>query len=294
MKTALPRVWPLALGLLVACKSDNKISSIAVERVAVSTGDFDRVEESLARNGVATDLFEGYIAIPVYDPEAADASMALSVEQLFSGQNEDGYPLTIDYDAIFVNSGTRGFGRYVYNGVESDDSLVASAQTAVAVNAFLEGSRTLVVSDWAYDLVESVFPDKISFLHEEDGTDAAQVGVSDAVVANITDPGLAEVALSDTLELRFDFDSWAVMQEVGPGVDVYLRGDIEHRSLDGEGAVVMRDVPLLVGFNSDAGRVIYSSFSWKAQPPPVTDLLLLYLIEGLSVRVTGESEVAGE
>lgn len=294
MTTARPRVWPLALGLLVACKSDNKISSIAVERVAVSTGDFDRVEESLSRNGVPADLFEGYISIPVYDPGAEEASVALSVELLFTGQNEDGYPLTVDYDAIFVNSGTRGFGRYVYNGVESDDSLVSSAATPLAVNAFLEGKRTLVVSDWGYDLVEAVFPDKISFLHEADGTDAAQVGVSDAVVADITDPGLSDVALSDTLELRFDFDSWAVIQDVGPGVDVYLRGDVEHRGLNGEGDVLLRDVPLLVGFNSGAGRVIYSSFSWKAQPAPVTDLLLLYLIEGLQVRAIGETEVASE
>lgn len=289
-----PRAWPLALGLLVACKSDNKISSIAVERVAVSTGDFDRVEESLARNGVPTDLFEGYISIPVYDPDTETGAMALSVEQLFTGQNEDGYPLTVDYDAIFVNSGTRGFGRYVYNSVESDDSLVASAQTAAAVDAFLGGTRTLVVSDWAYDLVEAVFPDQITFLHEADGTDAAQVGVSDYVVANITNPGLADVALSDTLELRFDFDSWAVMQDVGPDVDVYLRGDIEHRSLDGEGDLLLEDVPLLVGFDAGYGRVIYSSFSWKAQRPPVTDLLLLYLIEGLQVRATGESGVASE
>lgn len=284
----------LALALGPACQSDNKISSIAVERVAVTTGDFDRVEESLARNGVVHDVFEGYISIPVYDPEADAGAMSPKVEELFSGQNEDGYPLTVEYDAIFVNSGTRGFGAFVYNGLESDDSLVNAASTGAAIDAFLEQPRTLVVSDWAWELVEANFPDQIQFQNEELGLDGAQVGLSDRVTAEILDPKLAENALSDTLDLSFDFQYWAVMASVGPEVDVYLRGDIELRGQDGEGAVTLQDVPLLVGFDAGAGRVLYSSFSWKAQRPAVTDLLLLSLIEGLQVDTNADDEAAAQ
>ena len=49
---------------------------------------------------------------------------------------------------------------------------------------------------------------------------------------------------------------------------------------------VLEDAPLLVAFDSGRGRVIYSAFSWKAQSQSVTDLLLLYLAEGLDVEVS--------
>ena len=58
--------------------------------------------------------------------------------------------------------------------------------------------------------------------------------------------------------------------------------------------MTLQDVPLLVGFDAGAGRVLYSSFSWKAQRPAVTDLLLLTLIEGLQVDTNADDEAAAQ
>jgi len=282
--------WFGILALMAgACKSDQKFADIKVDQIAVTTGDFDRVEEALIRGDVSHTLFEGYISIPVYDPDADPSLMSPKVENLFQGTNEDGYPQIVDYDAVFVNSGTRGFGAYVYNGLETDDELILDARTLDALDAFFEEPRTLLVSDWAFDLVEAAFPDKIHFLHEEDGLDAAQLGTSDTVLADVTQAALEENLQSDTLQLTFDFDHWAVMDSVDTGVQVYLKGDVEYYAPGGEGSQVLEDVPLLVGFEHGYGRVIFSSFSWRAQRPAVQDLLLLTLIEGLELNATGDT-----
>ena len=106
------------------------------------------------------------------------------------------------------------------------------------------------------------------------------------VIADVVDPDLAEVLLNDQLQIDFAFSYWTVIESVSEDVDVYLRGDVEYRLSDNTGTAVLEDAPLLVAFDSGRGRVIYSAFSWKAQSQSVTDLLLLYLAEGLDVEVS--------
>jgi hypothetical protein len=296
---SLPRPPRAALLLLVApglaaCKSDNTIKDISVDQVAVTTGDFDRMEETLIRSDTLHDVFEGYISQAIYDPEVDPTVMNPKVEELFTGVNEDGDPLVVEYDALLVNSGTRGFGAYVYNGVDTDDRFLVDPAVPVAMEAFVSQARTLVVSDWSYELVELVWPDQIRFFNEAEGADAAQAGVSESVVAEVVAPGLRELLQADALELQFDFSYWTVIEDVGPDVDVYLRGDVEVRDPNGQGAVPLTDVPLLVGFDAGFGRVVFSAFSWKAQTPEVADLMLSFAVEGLEVEPSGDQLAGAE
>lgn len=275
-----------------ACQSDNDLKAIVIEQTAVVTGDFDRIEESLARHDVKHELFEGYIFDAIYEEDVDPTVMNPKVEALWLGDNLDGDPLTVDYDAIFVNSGSRGLGQYVYNSVETDDAFLIDPQVSVALTAFHVRGGILVVSDWGYDLVEQVWPDQISFLDETEGPDAAQAGLDDGISAQITDPALAANANSDFLDLRFDYSHWTVMADVGPDVTVHLRGDVSYRASSGQGAQTLEDVPLLVSFPVDNGRVIVSSFAWKAQNPGITDVILATLLGEMQVEVhadqTGE------
>lgn len=286
-----------ALCTLAGCKSDNDLKAIVIENTAVITGDFDQIEESLARNGVKHEVFEGYIFDAIYDEDADPEVMNPKVEALWRGTNLDGDPLTVDYDAIFVNSGSRGLGEYVYNGVDADDDFLADPHVPVAMDAFLLRGGVLVVSDWGYDLVESLWPDKITFLDEYDGYDAAQAGLDDTVTAEITDPALEANANSSTLDLRFDYSHWTVIREVSSDVTVHLRGDVSYRASNGQGAQTLTDVPLLVSFPSSNGRVIVSSFAWKAQNPGITDVILATLLADMQVEVvadqTGETDPSG-
>ena len=275
------------LALLVACKNDQGIAEIGFEKVAIATGDFDEIEDALTRAGVEQEVFEGYISQSVYSPDVNPESMALKVEGLFKDSDEDGNPLLFTYDAVFVNSGSRGLGAFVYNSVAEDDKLVADPAVIANVQDYVARARTLVVSDWGYDLVEAAWPDKISFLNEVEGYDASQVGLNEAspsVIATVTDQKLASALGGDQLEVAFDFSHWAVMEDTAPGVDVHLRGDVEYQGADGTGTLRLTDVPLLVSFEADGGRVIYSSFSWRAQRSAVIDIILGQLIEGYEIK----------
>jgi len=278
--------------LLMGCKSDNNIKAITIEQAAVVTGDFDRVEEVLARYDVQHDIFEGYIDQAIYEEDVDPEVMNPKVEALWLADNPDGDPLTVDYDAIFVNSGSRGLGKYVYNAVEEDNAFLVDPRVGVAMDAFMLRGGVLIVSDWGYDLVEALWPDKITFLNEDDGADSAQAGLDDTVSAEITDPALASAADSSHLDLNFDFSYWTVIREVSSDVTVHLRGDVQFRSSAGQGALVLEDVPLLVSFETSNGRVIVSSFAWKAQKAGVTDLILLSLLDGLNVEVRADQTAA--
>jgi hypothetical protein len=273
-------------GLSLSCTNDQGLNELRFENVAVATGDFDRIEEALARNDIRFTPYEGYIEQPVYSEGVDPGSMAVGTEVLFGGTNTDGDPELYSYDAVFVNSGTRGLGAYAYNSLDPDDGIVASEETVSEVVAYVSTNRSLVVSDWAYDLVEAGWPESITFLDEEEGYDGAQAGLDASVIADVVDEDLAEVLLNDQLQIDFDFSYWTVMESVSDDVQVYLRGDVEYRTADNSGTATLDDVPLLVGFDAGRGRVIYSSFSWKAQSQAVTDLLLLYLAEGLEVETS--------
>ncbi len=273
----------LALVSLAACKNEQEVKEIPFDFVAVSTGDFDEMEDALDRNLVASDLYDGFIQGSVYTEGLGPDDIAYKVEQLLTGFDEDGDPLLFRYPAAFVNSGTRGLGRWVYNGTEADDALVSDPEVVARVRDYLAMKRTLVVTDWAYDLVEAAFPDAIAFLDEDQGYDAAQVGVDESIVARVTDPDLAEALGNDQLEVFFDFSYWTVMLEAGEGTDVLLRGDVTYRLGDGEGYATVEDVPLLVAFDTGAGRVVFSSFAWRAQRAWVTDHALAFLVDGFEV-----------
>ncbi len=289
----------VALGIVYAlgspgCKSEQGITEIKLQDIAVVTGDFDQVEEFLTRNLVAHTPYEGFIFQSVYDEDADPDATALKVESLFTGTDESGDSEMINFQAVFVNSGSRGFGDVVYNGTETDNSLVTDNNALRHTEEFLDSGGTLIVSDWAYDLVEAVWPDEITFLGEDSGLDAAQVGTNLSVICDVTDDALATALGTDQLEVNFDFTYWAVMESAASGVDVYLSGDVTARTSAEEGDTSHEDVPLLVGFDVGGGRVIVSSFSWKAQNSQVTDTILLTLMDGLDPGNATDAGSAGE
>ena len=108
------------------------------------------------------------------------------------------------------------------------------------------------------------------------------MGTSESVDASIVDEELEQEFETDNITLGFDFSYWTAMQSVADDVDVYLRGDIEYRISDGEGYGVLEDVPLMVGFTSDRGRVVFSSFHWRSQNTSQANQLMLHAVEGLN------------
>ena len=270
---------------MTAC-SEQELKAFSFNEIAMVQGDFDHMGDVLLRLDIDSIEYEGYITQPVYDPEVDPSINALKIEGLMRDRTEAGRTVMLSYDAVFLNSGVRGFGEYVYDGVDPDDTFLSDPEVIENVRNFVEGGRTLVVSDWTADIIEAVWPEMITFLNESSCAytpcwDAPQIGISERVNAYIDDENLQQELGSDSLSLEFDFSYWTAIESVSDDVDVYLSGDITYR--DSEGDKTLEDVPLLVGFTPGTrGRVVFSSFHWRSQNPMLANKLMLHVVEGMN------------
>lgn len=286
----------ILLSLLLGC-NDQGFSEIRYDAIAVVLGDFDHMGDTLTASTIGWTAYDGFIVQATYEP-ADDrqhrGEMALTVEGLLTDTVGN---LDLDsYNAVFVNSGTRGFNRYVYNDqLSSDDALLQDAENLQKTCDFVQGGGTLVVSDWAYDLVEFCWPDKIAFYDDASGVDGAQVGVpEDSVLATVVDSTLAE-KLGPAVSIRYDYSAWAVIESVGPDTEVLLSGDVTYQPSVTELYDELTGVPLLVRFTQGRGQVVFSTFHWGAQAPSLAQNLLLEAVDGLNPGDGSESEqAAGE
>jgi hypothetical protein len=190
---------------------------------------------------------------------------------------------------VFVGSGTRGFGAREYNGLERDDALVQDDRVLDNVERYVGRGNTLLVTDWAYELVDTLWPDAIEFVgtdpHLGDegewvSLDDAQKGRITEISAAITDPDLAAALGQQTMALDFPYSNFAVIESVGPGTTVYVRGTVSYLPDLTAEPVELQDVPLLVGFSPPgaSGKVLYSTFHVDAQNPALMDALIAALV----------------
>lgn len=261
---------------------ENEFTTRPFDSVAVVTGDFDRMEATLDRLVSPYHEYEGFICCASYDPDIEPEHIALKAETLFTEVDEGGRTEMGLHDAVFVNSGARGFGAWQYNGVDPDDALVTNPDVLTNVKNYVERGNVLVVSDWAYDLVEAVWPDAIDFYGDDAVLDDAQKGAPGRITAEVVDEALAEDLQNTTAALVFNYSNWTVIEAVGQGTTVHLRGDAEYRISDDQGYDTLTGVPLLVSFKAGNGQVVLSSFHYNAQTPGLVDEILLTLIDGIS------------
>ena len=271
----------VALVVVSGCKNDQGFVERPLEAIAVATGDFDSVEFSLDRLLISYQTYEGYISEPTYDLDSDPDSMLLKVETLFGGTTDDGGLELDEYDAVFVNSGMRGVGEFVYNGVEPDSDLVSDETVVENLKAWVDAGGILYASDWAYDLVEAAFPDAIEFYGDDTVLDAAQAGSAGSVDAVVIDTGLRELLGNDTVSLAYNYSYWAVIESVGSDTTTWMSGDVEYRISASEGYAELSGAPLLVSFEHGGGQVVYSTFHANAQTARMVDSTIDAMIPGL-------------
>jgi hypothetical protein len=277
----------LALALLGSACIDNTITQQPIREIAVVTGDFDHMSEGLDRMLLSYVEYEGFICCASYDSSVDPDANSLKIEGLLGGESgEEGRELLI-YDAVFLNSGSRGWGAYEYNGVSEDDHLLKDPAVLQNVAEFVDRGGTLVLTDWTYDLVEAVWPDALTFYGEDTKVDSAQVGLLGAVDAKVVDEALASSLEQDSVSIAYNFSNWAVIESVSEDVTIHLEGDINYRVSASEGAATKSSVPLLISFESGAGQVIFASFHWAAQTPELGQALMTEIIGGLQAGVQG-------
>lgn len=233
-------------------------------RYLVVQGTFDKIEQVLDRMELTNvDLIEGVPANPADD----------WINNAFG--NAD---ILADYDAVFVNCGVD----------ESDFILGMSPAIKQNLKDYIENGGSLYVSDWSYDLIEAVWPEKINFLADDLRNSDAEHGEDGTYRMSVVEPGLADYVGADEVDIGFSFGNFAIATQLEAGVTTYLRGDVGYRV---NGTVsTLPDTPLTVGFTVGSGRVIFTSFHQESDGEGNTeelevdgpeDLVLRYIIFSL-------------
>lgn len=270
--------------LAMGCTPENTFVERPFESIAVVTGDFDQVEASFNRLDIAYIPYEGYITTAAYDESVDPDLMALKSESLWTGQDDRGNYELFNHDAVFVNSGARGFAEVMYKeSLDPDDHIVTDELVIANVQDFVNRGRTVWVSDWSYELIEAAWPDKIDFYGDDELLEAAEVGAAGRTTARIVPEELRDKLETDTLSLELNYTNWALIEDVGDDVEVILRGDVGYRISAEEGWGELEQVPLLVRFEVGSGTVVFSSFHWHAQNAGFADALLTEVVPGLDV-----------
>ena len=277
------------VAMATACGTDNNFNLRRLDSIGVTVGDFDNVQEPFNRMEVDTVRYDGIISTATWVEDEDDfVAPSLSVEGLFfSERNQE----LLEHGALFIASGTRGFGERQYNSLQPDDQIVGSEEAVLNADSFVRAGGVMVVTDWAYDIVPKAFPDKIDFVGQEVILDDAQRGEIGRVTADVVDEQLAEALQVDQLSLTYNFSNWAVIERVLDEDDtrVWLRGDVSYRDGDAGGTVDLTDVPLLVSIDTGSefgGEVLVSTFHLDAQNPAVIDTMLTTIVGEFELETT--------
>lgn len=281
----------MAVPALAGCDPESSLTRLQFGRTAIVTGDFDTVEQliqELANTSTVEaeiHLYDGYVDGPHFETEVTTqpGDIPLQVEDLLRSETSAGLD---QFNTVFLSCGMRGVNDHVYNGVTEDDHLVADATVIEHLQAAAEHNTSLYFSDWTYDLVERAWPDKVTWVGDQDTLDVAQRGRNGPATARIVDEEMAsfmEVPVGSQLEIDFNQSAWAVPRSVAEDVQVLVSADVEYDDPTTGTWTGLDDVPLVFAF--DAGSpVVYTAFHNEAQITDDARDVLRYALTRLSAR----------
>jgi hypothetical protein len=254
-----------------------------IANMAVITGEFDQIENVLAKLGYGEiDASGRFDVTQPYDFTIVDGTGALSDEEFM---NVDEFltdaDLMSEYDIIFINCGI------------DESSLAGNVDVQTNLMTYVSDGGKLYVTDWSYGFLENTFPWFINFYqggedHEHaetygealEGTGGITVDadVKDSVLADWLDhvavnngslKNTCQIDESDvdatvgarnidgTITIGGFLDGWALAQGKHEGfsedVTVHLKGIVSGQ--DG-----VADYPLTLSTDFGDGKLLYSSY----------------------------------
>ena len=207
-------------------------------RYLVVEGIYDRIEDALTRNGIQ----------PEIEPFPTGLGWA---NDLFSNAER-----ISNFDVIFVNCGAED------SEFATPGGLSAAAKTGL--RRYVEQGGSLYVSDWSYELVEQVFPEKIDFFGSDAVFDAAQQAVGGTYDTRVLDGELEGFLELSNFDISFSFQAGSIITQVAPGVTVFLEADMNYAR---DGVIdTLENTPVTVSFGVGLGKVIFTSFHQENDP----------------------------
>jgi hypothetical protein len=255
-------------------------------QIAVVTGNYDHIQNVLAKMGMGDVdssgvLVEGSQHFTLIDGnDSLDNTTAYpNFDTFFSSQaNLDAF------DVIFINCGNN-----------YEDWFFSTPAAVSALKNWVEAGGRLYCSDWSYDFVEQLWPDRINFFGSDsiDGLsavaetrDAAAMGVDMASVdATIVDDNLrawldqssVNVLNNDNTATISDWlVAWVVTQSAAAGTKTWVQAPVQ---ATGEAGTTLR--PLTISFQAGSGTVLFSCYHTEETPSAsftTNDRILEYLL----------------
>ena len=148
-----------------------------------------------------------------------------------------------------------------------------------ALRTYVESGHSLYISDWAYGVMEWLYPEVLDFYGEDATPGDAKHGDAEQVLASIGDETLAKL-VGRFVGITYDLPAWAVMlglEQTDGGtapypVDVLATGTVH------VGAQEFADVPLAVRVHIGEGAIVYTTFHNEAQLDPTVLSILRYMV----------------
>lgn len=221
--------------------------------VAVITGAYDELEPVLEAIGVTgVRIIDGQAGTEIVDFLTDPLAMA-------------------EFDMIFFDGGHRE------DGVIYGDGPINVVRDAL--QSYVQQGGVIFASDWAYDVVESVWPDAVDFYGDDTVPDSAQVGEPGTIEADVVDQALATTISAEELEITYDLPVWPLVENASSSVDVLLSGDAPWRKGFETGTV--RDSPLLLTFEDGDGQVLFTTYRNSANNNQAMLGVLLTLVDAI-------------
>ncbi len=178
-----------------------------------------------------------------------------------------------EYQVVFFNGGHLEQG-VIYPVTDPTVALVHDN-----LRQYVQNGGVVFASDWAYDLVEQIWPDAIDFLGDDAVIDAAQRGEPGDVDAVVVDEFMAAAVGFSQVTVAYDKSVFPVMVAAGSGTRVYLAGTARYRQ--GQTVADQPDAPLAVSFEDGNGRVYYTSYRNEANGAGDMLAVLQYLLSAV-------------
>ena len=226
--------------------------------IAVVSGDYDNMQTMLERMG-----FINFTLVDGNDTERL-------VDFLSTPENLD------PFDVVFFNGGHVEEGVFYPDAAGNDES----DEIAAVLEDYVWNGGSIVGSDWAYDVIERIYPDAIDFLGDDSIPNAAQLGEYAIVDAVVTDDSLGAFIGKELVEIEYDLPVWPAVVETESYVTVHMRGNVSYR--EGTQSTALEQVPLLVSFSGGTGRVGFATFRVAANQSDDMRGIFQYILYNVS------------
>lgn len=229
-----------------------------VEKMAVVTGNYDAIENVLAKIGLGDVDETGSLVLGTESFTIVDGNSTLD-DEVYPNFDEWISVATnySDYRTIFLNCGN-----------SYEDDVLDNTATVSSLKKWVEEGGRLYATDWSYDIVEGLWPDMIDFFGMDEGLSTTPETRNEAQAGDVFDStnatvfnvdmqnwltGISATSEDGTVLIEGWLPAWAAIDAASESATVHVEAPV---MVDGEETTR----PVTITFDYMAGKVFYSSY----------------------------------